>query len=139
MKQKSRQLLHVFVVALGLTFSIIYKATNSENEHVRLEEDVSQLLLQDGDKAKLLSFYESTDVVSLEIGVESFSRSDALFEEKKNQYKVKTLNFVCTNDVLRKYLDSEIQIIVDLAVDKNLADIIANLHVTSARCSRLGL
>ncbi|KAF7781178.1 hypothetical protein PRUB_b0319 [Pseudoalteromonas rubra] len=139
MKQKSRQLLHVFVVALGLIFSIIYKATTSENEHVRLEEDVSKLLLKDGDKAKLLYFYESTDVTSLDIGVEGFSRSDALFEEKKNQYKVKTLNFVCSNNVLKKYLDAGAKIIIDLTVGENLADIIANLHVTSARCSRLGL
>ncbi|WP_194867825.1 hypothetical protein [Pseudoalteromonas sp. PPB1] len=139
MNQKSRQLLHVFVVALGLILLIIYKATNSENEHVRLERDVSQLLLRDGDKAKLLSFYDSTDVGSLNIGIEGFSRSDALYEKKKSQYKAKTLNFVCTHDVLKKYLDSGAKIIVDLTVGKNLADIIVNFHVTSARCSRLRL
>ncbi|RZM81304.1 hypothetical protein C3B51_08990 [Pseudoalteromonas rubra] len=139
MNQKNTQLVRVLVGVLGLIFSIIYNAINRENEYVRLESDIAQLHLKDGEHAKLLSLYESTGVTSLEIGVEGFSRSDALFEEKKNQYKAKTLNFVCTNDVLKKYLDSEAQIIVDLTVGKNLADIIANLNITSARCSRLGL
>ena len=134
MKKRNFREYRVLIAFVFFALSMTYYRFESINEKDEVLKDVRIIAEGQAETSSLVYLETRNEHVNLHVKIDGISREQSDFKLVREKYIELTKSYVCSSDVLNKYLYQNKPIIVDLLSTNYTSSQFANIIITKKTC-----
>lgn len=134
MKKRNFREYRVLIAFVFFALSTTYYRFESINEKDEVLEDVRIIAEGQAETSSLVYLETRNEHVNLHVKIDGISREQSDFKLVRKKYIELTKSYVCSSDILNKYLYQNKPIIVDLLSTDYTSSQFANIIITKKTC-----